>query len=74
MRLFERKTKWIPLIAYNNNGTDYFVLVRKGIKSGMIYFKTKDITPFSKCSYNFRSSIFDIKEQFSKLLDNPSTD
>jgi hypothetical protein len=66
--LFEKKTKWIPLVSYNTSGTDYIVFVRKGLKSGMIYFKTKRITPFATCSYNFNITLFDVDEQFDKVL------
>lgn len=66
--LFEKKTKWIILIAYNQGGTDYIVFVSKGLKSGMIYFKTKSVTPKFLCSYNFNSTLFDIKKGFDDVL------
>lgn len=69
MYLFEKKTKWQVLAAYNHLGIDYIVFARKGLKSGMIYFKTKRVTPiFGGESYNFRSSLFDIKKGFDDLL------
>ena len=65
----EKKSKWIPLVAYNAEGNDYITFVRKGFKTGMIYFKTKNITPSMRCTYNFRGhNLFDIKEQFTKVL------
>lgn len=66
--LFEKKTKWQPLVAYNANGTDYIVFACKGLKSGIIYFKTKNITPIGVCSYNFNATLFDIKKQFDSVL------
>lgn len=66
--LFEKKTKWQPLVAYNARGTDYIVFVRKGLKSGMVYLKTKRITPIGVCSYNFNATLFDIKKQFDSVL------
>jgi hypothetical protein len=66
--LFEKKTKWQPLVTYNTSGTDYIVFVRKGLKSGMIYFKTKRNTPLGVCSYNFNATLFDIKKQFDNVL------
>lgn len=66
--LFEKKTKWQVLVAYNQNGTDYIVFARKGLKSGMIYFKTKKVTPTFVCSYNFHSTLFDIKKGFDNVL------
>ncbi len=66
--LFEKKTKWVPLVAYNYGGSDFIVMVRKGEKSGMLYFKTKKVTPFMEYSYNFRGDLFDIREQFNKIL------
>lgn len=66
--LFEKKTKWQPLVAYNYTATDYIVFVRKGLKSGMIYFKTKRITPIGVCSYNFDNTLFDIKKQFEDVI------
>ena len=41
INLFEKKTKWIPLVAYNQSGNDYIVFVRKGLRSGMLYLKLK---------------------------------
>jgi hypothetical protein len=66
--LFEKKTEWIPLVAYNSSGTDYIVFVRKGVKSGMLFFKTKRNTPLGVCSYNFGKPIFDIEKQFQEVL------
>lgn len=68
MALFEKKTKYIPLVAYNSDATDYIVFVRKGLKSGLLYFKTKRNTPLGVCSYNFDKSMFDIKKQFEEIL------
>ena len=66
--LFEKKTKWQVLVAYNQGGIDYIVFARKGLKSGMIYFKTTNVTPPSVCSYNFNSTLFDIKKGFDDVL------
>jgi hypothetical protein len=68
LNLLEKKTKWQVLVAYNEGGTDYIVFARKGLKSGMIYFKTKKITPFLRCSYNFNSTLFDIRKGFEDIL------
>ena len=66
--LFEKKTKWQVLITYNQDGTDYVIFVRKGLKSGMLYFKTKRVTPKFVCSYNLNSTLFDIKKGFNDVL------
>jgi hypothetical protein len=66
--LFEKKTKWQVLVTYNEDGVDYIVFARKGIKSGMIYFKTKKVTPPFRYSYNFKSTLFDIKKGFDDVL------
>ena len=66
--LFEKKTKWQVLVAYNQGGTDYIVFARKGLKSGMIYFKTTKVTPPFVSSYNFNSTLFDIKKGFDDVL------
>jgi hypothetical protein len=66
--LFEKKTKWQVLVAYNQGGSDYIVFARKGLKSGMIYFKTTKVTPFFVCSYNFNPSLFDVKKGFADIL------
>lgn len=63
-----KKTKWKPLVTYNNMGYDYIVFARKGRKSGMVYFKTKRVTPFGTNSYNFVRTLFDIKIQFDKTI------
>jgi hypothetical protein len=66
--LFEKKTKWVALVTYNQGGTDYIVFARKGLKSGMIYFKTKRVTPPFTCSYNFNSTLIDINVGFDDVL------
>ena len=66
--LFEKKTKWQVLVAYNQAGSDYIVFARKGLKSGMIYFKTTKVTPPFVCSYNFNPTLFDVKKGFSDIL------
>lgn len=67
MSVFEKKTNWLPLVAYNEAGNDYIVFARKG-KSGMLYFRIKKVTPHFACSYNFTTKLLDIKEQFDKIL------
>ena len=69
-RFFENKTDWLPFVTYNCDGTDYILFVRKG-KSGMLYFKTKNTTPFGKCTYNFRKSLLEIQAQFDKIMSTP---
>ena len=65
----EKKTKWVVLVCYNQGGTDFIVFARKGLKTGIIYFKTKRVTPLFDCSYNFdRVTLFNIKDGFDKLL------
>lgn len=66
--LFEKKTKWQVLVAYNQGGFDYIVFARKGLKSGMIYFKTTKVTPLFAFSYNFNPTLFDIKKGFGDIL------
>jgi hypothetical protein len=66
--MFEKKTKWQVLVTYNQNGNDYIVFARKGLKSGMIYFKTKNITPTLSSSYNFNPTLFDLKKNFDEIL------
>lgn len=58
--------KWIVLCTYNDQGTDRIVFVKKK-KNGMLCFRTKSITPKFTCSYNLKTSLFDIKEQFKKI-------
>ena len=38
-----RFTKWIPLGNYQYGGTDYITFVRKNLKTGMMFFKTKQV-------------------------------
>lgn len=68
MPLFEKKTKWIPLATYNSVATDYIVFVRRGLKTGMLYFKTKRVTPLFVCSHNLVKNFFDVSLQFDKAL------
>lgn len=66
--ILEKKTKWQILVAYNNDGNDFIIFCRRGLKSGMLYFKAKRITPFATCSYNLKPDLFDIKKQFDVIL------
>lgn len=65
--MFGKKTKWIPLSEYNHNGIEYLILMRKNIRTGMIYFKVKHIAGFT--NYVRLSPLgLDVKEQFNKLM------
>lgn len=68
--MFEKKTKWIVLCTYNSAGNDFIVFVRKGKRTGMLFFKTKNISTLSQCSYNLNPSLFDIKESFKSILES----
>lgn len=68
--IFEGKTKWITFTTYNQNGNDFIVFVRRGLKSGMLYFKTIKVSPMASCSYMFEKPhdyIVDMKQQFEKI-------
>jgi hypothetical protein len=66
--MFEKKTKWQVIVTYNQNGNDYIVFARKGVKSGMLYFKTKCVTPIHSSSYNFNPSFFDVKKRLEAVI------
>ncbi len=68
--LFEKKTKWVILATYNAGGNDYILFARRGLESGMVYFKTKKTTPEWSTSYNFETSLFDIKKTFNQILES----
>lgn len=64
-----RKTKWIVLQCYHVGGTDYILLARKNIRTGMIYVKTKRATPTLSCSYLFKREFMSIDVRFKMLLE-----
>lgn len=37
------RTKWIPLGMFSFSGYDYVTFIRKNLKTGMLYFKTKRV-------------------------------
>ena len=50
---------------YEDSGTVYIVLCRKNLKTGMLYFRTKQINrTFTQC---YKTVDIDIKEQFEKI-------
>jgi hypothetical protein len=65
MSLFRKTTCWVPLATYNTGGSDYIVFARRNLKTGMIYFKTKNISPRMITSYLFAAPLVDIKQQFT---------
>lgn len=66
--MFEKKTKWQVIVTYNQNGNDYIVFAQKGLKSGMLYFKTKRITPIGSSSHNFHPSFFDVQKRLQEVI------
>lgn len=71
INIFRKKTKWIPLVTYHNDGSDRIVFVRKIITTGLLEFKTKTVTPYGTNSYNFPvHNVIDIKEQFNKIIND----
>jgi len=66
--MFEKKTKWQIIATYNQNGNDYIVFARKGLRSGMLYFKTKCVTPFHSSSHNFNHLFFDTKKSLFEVI------
>jgi hypothetical protein len=61
-------TKWIPLGTYRYGYTDYITMVRKNIKTGMLYFKTIKITPGSDYSYLFTGKELNAQKQLEEVL------
>ena len=54
------KTKWKPLSTYESNGTVFLVHGRMR-KSGLIVFKTTQVTRFATCSHQQTSLSFDLE-------------
>lgn len=63
----ERKTKWVPLYAYNSSGTDRMVFVRKGLRTGILYFRSKVVAGVINTSYAFTGEEYDPKKQIDSL-------
>lgn len=67
--MIKRKlTKWKVMATYNQSGSDYIVFVRKNIKTGMMYFKTKRVGSPFVCSYHFIVNLVDIQKTFDEML------
>lgn len=66
----KNKTKWIPLGYFNWDGTDYIVFVRGNKKTGMMYFKVKNVNGrifslnHSISNFNF----IKVEKQWEELL------
>lgn len=65
--MFGKFTKWIPLSEYNFGETEYLILARRNIKSGMIYFKVKHVAGRMN-GVRLAPWGLDIKEQFKELM------
>ena len=58
---------WIPMKAYESNGTTYLILAKR-YKNGMIRFVRRRITGYFHCSYEKPENLnFDF--QFNSLFD-----
>lgn len=63
-----RKSDWIPLHSYNESGCDWILFGRKR-SDGMLFFKTKKITPALRLTYIFNGNqVLEIKNEFPKLI------
>jgi hypothetical protein len=61
-----KKSKWIPLMAYEYSGNSYMILCSKNLKTGMLYFKCKKMNGFSSLSYRYPK--IDTDTQFEILM------
>jgi hypothetical protein len=82
---WDKKTKWIPFGNYIYAGNDYIVFVRKNLKTGMLYFKTKrvqlrfstrELMPFKLIDVEKQWQIITSTnpDQFVNIKKIPSTD
>lgn len=62
------KSKWIPLIMYNDSGKNFVVLCRRNFRSGMLYFKVKPMNRWG-LSQTHDYPKLDCDEQFKKLME-----
>ena len=53
--LFPRYSQWLVIGTFNSEGKDMVVFARKNLRSGMIYFRSKRLTPAGHCSYLLRA-------------------
>lgn len=69
--MFKRNlTKWTPFGNYSHGSDNYIVLARKNTKTGMIYFKVKNINRFKYSNIFVPNDLIDVKKAFKYLLDN----
>lgn len=63
--MFKRRfTKWEPLGCYHFGGNEYIVFARRRLKTGMVYFKVKNIQRYSYASIFIPHDLIDVKKQW----------
>lgn len=71
MKLFAKKTKWIPLAQFNFASNDFIVIARQNTKTGMLYFKTVRVNKNGLTGDLVNSclphNLIDVKEQWGIL-------
>jgi len=66
-----KKSKWIPLGNFSHGSSDHITFVKKNFKTGMLYFKTKQVNGWfgaMQCYSNFvPSGLIDTKKQWEYI-------
>lgn len=68
----KRFTQWIPLGNFTHGSYGYVTFVRKNIKTGMLYFKTKRTNGWygvMRCTNPFMPhNLIDVKSAWEKIV------
>lgn len=65
--IFTKKTKWIPLGNYSFSDKDYVVFVRANLKTGMMFFKVKNIHRFVFANRTLPVGLIDVAAAWKEI-------
>lgn len=65
-----RYTKWRPIVIYDYSGAKFLLQGRRNLKSGELVFKNTRLNSLFNLMHIGGVDVFDIKEQFQKILDD----
>jgi len=61
------KTKWIPLLSYEYNGSIYITLCRRNYRTGMLHFETRKVNRNS--THCYQKPLLNIDDQFKLIME-----
>lgn len=64
----KKYSKWHPIVIYDYSGNKFLLQGRKNLKSGELVFKNTRLNSLFNLMQVENIDIFNIKEQFNKIL------